>query len=150
MGKKIELSNDLKTKIVNSHNDRLGYKSISKKFEVPTATVQSIIKKFQSLHTTNNLIGRGRKRKLSTIVTRNIVRSVNANPTTTTKDILENLKSSGIKVSRQTLQITLHENGLKRRRPRKTPLHTKKHLTARLQFAKTHVNSPESFFSSIF
>ena len=63
MGKKIELSNDLKTKIVNSHNDRLGYKSISKKFEVPTATVQSIIKKIQSHHTTNNLIGREKKKK---------------------------------------------------------------------------------------
>ena len=28
-------------------------------------------------------------------------------------------------------------------------MHTKTHLTARLQFAKTHVNSPESVFSSI-
>lgn len=149
MGKKKELSNDLRTKIVNSHKDGLGYKSISKKFEVPTATVQSIIKKFQSHHTTNNLIGRGRKRKLSARATRNIVRSVNANPTTTTKDILENLESSGIKISRQTLQRTLHENGLKGRRPRRTPLHTGKHLAARLKFARTHVNSPESVFSSI-
>ena len=89
MGKKKELSNDLRTKIVNSHKDSLGYKSISKTFEVLTPSVQSIIKKFQSHHITNNLIGRGRKGKLSPIVTRNNVRSVNANPTTTTKDILD-------------------------------------------------------------
>ena len=149
MTKKREISNDLRNKIVNSHKDGLGYKSISKKFEVPTATVQSIIKKFQIHHTTNKLIGRGRKRKLSARATRNIVRSVNATPTITTKDILKDLESSGIKVSRQTVQRTLHENGLKGRRPRRTPLHTKKYLTARLQFAKTHVNSTESFFSSI-
>ena len=62
MEKKKELSNDLRTKIMNSHKDGLGYKSISKKFEVSTGTVEGIIKKFQSLHTTNNLIGRGRKR----------------------------------------------------------------------------------------
>ena len=114
---------------MNSYKDDLGYKPISKKFEIPTATVQSIIKTIPSHHSTNNLIGRGRKRKLLAITTGNIVRRVNANPTNTTKDILENLESSGIKVSRQTLQRTLHENGLKRRRPIRTPLHNKKHLT---------------------
>ena len=67
------------------------------------------------------------------------------NPRVTTKEILQDLCCSGIKISRQTLQRTLHENGLKGQRPRKTPLLTKKHHTARLAFARAHLDFPESF-----
>jgi len=45
MAKKKELSNDLRNKIENFHKEELGYKAISKKFDVPTSTIQSIIKK---------------------------------------------------------------------------------------------------------
>lgn len=149
MAKKKELSNDLRNKIVNSHKEGLGYKAISKKFNVPTSTIQSIIKKFKTFNTVENVIGRGRKGKVCPRSARKITRYVCNNPRTTSKEILSNLEASGIKISRQTLQRTLHRNGLKGCRPRKTPLLTKKHLKSRLVFAKTHVDFPNSFFSKI-
>ena len=57
MAKKKELSEDLKNHIVNAHKDGMGYKSISKKFNVLMSIIQSIIRKFKSYHTVENLIG---------------------------------------------------------------------------------------------
>ena len=41
----------------------MGYKSLSKKFDVPVSTIQSIIKKYKSYQTVKNLNGQGRKKK---------------------------------------------------------------------------------------
>ena len=46
---------------MNAHKRGSGYKAISKKFEVPVATVQSIIKKFKNFGVVSNLKGRGRE-----------------------------------------------------------------------------------------
>ncbi|XP_076066022.1 uncharacterized protein LOC143039638 [Oratosquilla oratoria] len=51
MGKKKELSEDLRLWIVDAHKQGKGYKKISKQFEVPVAMVQSIIKKFKNFGT---------------------------------------------------------------------------------------------------
>ena len=47
MIKKRELSYDLRNKIVKSNEEGMGYKSLSKKFDVPASTIQSIIKKYK-------------------------------------------------------------------------------------------------------
>lgn len=65
MTKHKELSEDLRLRIVNAHKDGKGYKAIFKQFQVPTATVQSIIRKFKAVHTVKNLKGRGRESKVS-------------------------------------------------------------------------------------
>ena len=40
---------------MDAHKDGLGYKAISKCFQVHAATVQRIIKKFKVFHTVKNL-----------------------------------------------------------------------------------------------
>ena len=57
MVKKKELSTDLRNKIMNSNKERMGYKSLLKKFDVPVSTIQSIIKKYKSYQTVKNLNG---------------------------------------------------------------------------------------------
>ncbi|KAK3551710.1 hypothetical protein QTP70_022573 [Hemibagrus guttatus] len=49
MAKTKELTEDLRMCIVADHKSGKGYKTISKCFEVPVATVQSIIKKIQDV-----------------------------------------------------------------------------------------------------
>ena len=56
-----ELSEDLRTKIVEKHGRSQGYMSIS--CDVSVSTVRNVIKKFTAQGTVANLPGHGRKRK---------------------------------------------------------------------------------------
>ena len=62
-----ELSEDLRTKIVEKHGLKSqGYKSISRDLDVPVSTVRNVIKKFTAHGTVANLPGQngGQKRKI--------------------------------------------------------------------------------------
>ncbi|KAI3364700.1 hypothetical protein L3Q82_011486, partial [Scortum barcoo] len=91
MAKTKELTEELWLRIVAAHKSGKDYKAISKCFQVPVATVQSIIKKYKTLRTVENLRGRDRKPKVTPVLARRIVREVKKNPRITTKAILENL-----------------------------------------------------------
>ncbi|KAK3530048.1 hypothetical protein QTP86_010336 [Hemibagrus guttatus] len=149
MAKTKELTEDLRLRIVAAHKSGKGYKTISKCFEVPVATVQSIIKKYKTFRTVKNLRGRGRKPKLTPVLARRIVREVKKNPRITTKAILMNLGSAGGNISRQTVQRTLHTAGFHGRRPRRTPLLQIRHTKAHLAFANAHLDKEEDFWSSV-
>ena len=56
----------------------MGYKAISKKFNIPVAIIQSIIKKFKSYHTIKIL--NSQEKKLSLKCARNIVHFVKGLP----------------------------------------------------------------------
>ena len=75
-----ELSEDLRTKIVEKHGQSQGYKSISRDLDVPVSTVRNVIKKFTAHGTVANLPGRGRKRKIDERLQRRIVRMVDKEP----------------------------------------------------------------------
>ena len=75
-----ELSEDLRTKIVEKHGQSQGYKSISRDLDVPVSTVRNVIKTFTAHGTVANLPGRGRKRKLYERLQRRIVRMVDKEP----------------------------------------------------------------------
>ncbi|KAK3541035.1 hypothetical protein QTP86_012355 [Hemibagrus guttatus] len=148
MAKTKELTEDLRLRIVDAHKSGKGYKTISKGFEVPVATVQSIIKKYKTFRNVKNLRGRGRKPKVTPVLARRIVREVKKNPRITTKAILMNLGSAGGSIARQTVQWTLHTAGFHGRRPRRTPLQ-KRHTKARLAFANAHLDKEEDFWSFV-
>ncbi|KAK3557409.1 hypothetical protein QTP70_026653 [Hemibagrus guttatus] len=149
MAKTKELTEDLRLRIVAAHKSGKGYKTISKCFEVPVATVQSIIKKYMTFRTMKNLRGRGPKPKVTPVLARRIVREVKKNPRITTKAILMNLGSAGGNISRQTVQRTLHTAGFHGHRPRRTPLLQIRHTKARLAIANAHLDKEEDFWSSV-
>ena len=149
MAKKKELSEDLRSRIVDAHKQGKGYKKISKQFQVPVATVQSIIKKYKDFHTVKNLKGRGWKPKVRQRTARKLVRQATANPRVTSKALLDALSKSGTNISRQTLQRILHKEGLRGCKPRKSPLLTARHRKARVAFAKAHLDKDPSFWSSV-
>jgi transposase len=144
-----ELSLDLRSKIISAYNDGEGYRKVSKRFAVPISTVRAIVKKNKTHRVIANLPGRGRKTKISAKLRRKMVRDVKANPFKTTKAILKDLADSGVNVSRQTVQRTLHNSGLRGCRPRKTSLLKSRHIKARLNFAKAHLDNPVSFWRSV-
>ncbi|KAI4895152.1 hypothetical protein NFI96_027349 [Prochilodus magdalenae] len=149
MAKTKELTKDLRLCIVAAHKSGKGYKAISKCFQVPVATVQSIIKKYKKFRTVENLRRCGRKPKVTPVLARRIVREVKKNPRITTKAILVNLDSAGGDISRQTVQRTLHTAGFHGRRPRRTPLLQKRHTKARLTFANAHLDKEDYFWCSV-
>ena len=119
-----ELSEDLRTHIVEKHQQHQGYKSISRDLNVPLSTVRNIIKKFTTHGTTANLPGHGRKRKMDERLQRRIVRMVDKQPQTTSKEIQAVLQAHGTSVSARTIRRRLNEMKRYGRRPRRTPLLT--------------------------
>ena len=149
MGKKKELSEDLRQCLVEAHSNGKGYTAISKTYGVPKATVQSVIKKYRRFKTVKNLSGRGRKRKVSAKLARTITREVNKHPRTTIKALRKQLQQAGTNVSRSTIGRVLHRAGLHGRRPRKTPLLKNRHLKARVAFAKRHLQHDSNFWKNV-
>ena len=111
--------------------------------------VKSIIAKVKETHSVKNKVGRGRKRKISQFLERKIVREVQKNQRTTTKMIVKDLANSEVDVSRSTVKRVLHRNALRDCRPRKTPLLKKRHLQARLKYARDHLEEGEAFWKSV-
>ena len=144
-----ELSQDIRKKIIDKHLKGAGYKTISKQLEVPVTTVAHIIQKFKTHGTVANLPGRGRKRKIDDRLKRQIVRIVSKEPRTTSKEIKGELQGQGTSVSDRTIRRCLSQSGLHGRRPRRTPLLKKNHKKARLEFAKMHVDKPQSFWENV-
>ena len=58
------MSEDLRTNIVEKHEQSQGYKSISRDLDVPVSTVRNVIKMFTAHSTVTNLPGRRGKRKM--------------------------------------------------------------------------------------
>ncbi|KAI2664860.1 Transposable element Tcb1 transposase [Labeo rohita] len=70
---------------------------------------------------------------------------VDKEPRLTSKQIQADLQSQGTTVSAHTIHRHLNEKGRYGRRPRRTQRHKK----ARLEFAKTYVTKPQSFWENI-
>ncbi|KAI4888813.1 hypothetical protein NFI96_005447 [Prochilodus magdalenae] len=142
-----ELSEASRSKNVRKHGQSQGYKSISKDLNVPVSTVR--IKTFKAHGTVANLPRCGRKRKTDERFQRKIVRTVDKEPRLTSKQVQAALQSEGTTVSTRTIRRRLNEKGLFGRIPRKTPLLTQRHKKARLEFAKTYLRKPKTFWKNV-
>lgn len=149
MVKTKELSIDLRKKIIDLHKSRNSYGDIARRLVIPRSTVQSVVKKFRQYGTTENLPGRGAKPKMSQKTLRKVCREATMNPRIILTDVKEMLKMQGTSVSVRTIQRQLQKSGLPGRRPRKTPLHKKCHLSARLEYARTHLDQENGFWNRV-
>ena len=126
-----------------------GYKNISRDLEVPLSTVHNIIKKFITHGTVANLPGRGRKGKINERMQHRIVRMVDKRPQSTSTQVQAVLQTLGVEVSARTIRRHLNEKKRYGRRPRRTPLLTKRHKKARLEFVKMYLSKPQSFWENV-
>ncbi len=74
---------------------------------------------------------------------------VDKEPRLTSKQIQADLQTQGTTVSARTIRHHLNEKGHYGRRPRRTPLLTQRHKKARLEFDKTYVTKPQSFWENV-
>ena len=74
---------------------------------------------------------------------------VDTEPRLTSQQIQAGLQTQGTTVSAHTVRHGLNEKGRYGRRPRRTPLLTQRHKKTRLEYAKTYVTKPQSFWENV-
>lgn len=149
MGRSKNCSNSRKWQIVKSWSSGKSLGNISKALKIPKGSVQYIVSNFKEYGDVRALPKSGRPRILTSRDKRRIVSKVKENPRITSKEIQDDLEAQGVHVSRSSVKRTLYENGFHGRRPRKTPLHKKKHLKDRLKFAKDHIQKDPEYWSKV-
>lgn len=82
------LSEDLRQCLVHAHSEGKDYKAISKQYDVPVATVQSILNKHKWSNTMKTLSECDRKHKVCPKLATKICQEVNNNPWTTIKTLI--------------------------------------------------------------
>ncbi|KAI4882736.1 hypothetical protein NFI96_028539 [Prochilodus magdalenae] len=112
MGVSKQLSNDLKTKIVQRHGLGEGYRKLSQRFQLSVSTVRNIVRKWKTTGTVQVKARSGGPRKISNKQKRRMLRTVRVNPQTSTKDLQHDLAADGVTVHRSTIRHTLHKEML--------------------------------------
>ena len=117
-----ELSKQVRDKVVEKYRSGLGYKKLSKTFNIPRSTIKSIINKWKEYGTTTNLPREGRPPKLTDQARRALIRDATKRPKKTLKELQSSTAEIGVSVHRTTLSRTLHRARLYGRVARKKPL----------------------------
>ena len=101
---------------------------------------QDIIPKWKKFGTTKTLPRAGRMAKLSNRGRRALVREVIKNQMVTLTELQSSSVEMGDPSRRTAISAALYQSGLYDRVARLKSLLSKRHMTARLQFAKRHLN----------
>ena len=96
------------------------------------------VKKWKEKNTATIKIRSGGRKWISEKHVRTLLRTVNAKPQTTTKDLQEHLAGMEMQVHRATVQRTLQQNGLHSRITRKKLFRRPQHKRNLLKYAKEH------------
>ena len=140
-----EISEDLR--IVALHKAGNGYKSISKSLDVHQSMVRQIVYKWRKFSTVATLSGSGCPPNMTGGAQRAM--RLKKNPRVSAKDFQKSLEHAKISIDESTIRKTLNKNGVHGRTPRKKPLLSKKNITARLKFAKVHLDVPQHYWQNI-
>jgi len=126
---------------VTLKKEGFSYREIAAKID-PTMTPSGIRKlcvRFKSTGSISNQSGKGRRKSTSAKTDRRIVRMALKNRRITSDEINGSLQASGIHVTSRTVRNRLIAGGLRARIPRKKPYLNARQRTARVQWAKQHV-----------
>lgn len=150
MGKSKETSRQIRERVIKFNAEGLSCRQISKRLDIPTSTVNYIVKKFEVTGAVVNLGGRGRKRKTSHRTDRLMKKLALQNRKIPARKIAAEVKAAtDTDVCEQTVRNRLNETGLHGRVPRKKPLISKRNKVKRLNFARMHINKSPEFWKSI-
>ena len=136
-----ELSVELRDRIVSRHRSGEGYQKTYAALKVPKNTLAAIILKWKKFVTTKTLPRAGRPAKLSNRGRRALVREVTKNTMVTLTELQSSSVEMGEPCRRTTISAALHQSGFYGRVARRKPLLSKRHMTARLQFAERHLKT---------
>jgi len=126
-------------KMIKLRDKGLSYGQIAVKMSVSKATVYSVVQKWQKYGSTANIKRLSRNKKTTEREDRLIIQKIQQNPRQSIPKLNAELKKDYcIDVSDQTLRNRAHSAGFKGRRPAKKPWLAKRHIKARLSFAKKY------------
>ncbi|XP_028823574.1 uncharacterized protein LOC114780443 isoform X2 [Denticeps clupeoides] len=108
-----EISEDIRTRVVDAHQAGMGYKRISKETGLIPSTVRSIVHKWKKFSTVASLPRSGRPKKISAKACQRILQLVTKDPQVTLKELQESLALDNICVHASTIQKTLKKCGLR-------------------------------------
>uniref|UniRef100_A0A3Q3KB45 Uncharacterized protein n=1 Tax=Monopterus albus TaxID=43700 RepID=A0A3Q3KB45_MONAL len=149
MGKTKELPQKLREEIISSHLKGLGYKKISKRFNIPRDTTGRIIRKFKTYGTAANLPGRGRKPTISSRALSNLVRTAMKNPRVTARQLQDDMMKAGTSASVETIRRALNKQGLHGWTPIHTPLLTTRNINSQLEYARRNLDKTTEFLETV-
>ncbi|KAG2461859.1 TC1A transposase, partial [Polypterus senegalus] len=144
-----KLSVDLRYRIVSRHKSGEGYIKISAALKVPMSTMTIIIRKWKKFKTTRTLPRAGQPSKLSDRGRRALVREVTKNPMVTLSELQRSSVERGEPSKKTTISAAIHQSGLYGRVARRKPLLSKRHMAARLDFAKRHLKDSQTMRNKI-
>ncbi|KAG2465728.1 TC1A transposase, partial [Polypterus senegalus] len=144
-----ELTVDLRDRIVSRHKSGKSYRKNSAALKVPMSTVASIIHKWKKFETTRTLPRAGRPSKLSDWGRRALVREVTKNPMVTLLELQRSSVERREPSRRTTISAAIHQSGLYGRVDKRKPLLSKRHMAARLEFAKRHLKDSQTMRNKI-
>lgn len=130
MGSSIELSHDLKMKLIDAYKGGKGYKKISKHFGFSISTIRNVIRKWKATGTVEVKSRSGRPRKISEQTANLLGTKARENPHMTAKDLQEGLADAGVVVHTSTVQRCLNKQGLRGQVRRKAQKNTGLEKTA--------------------
>ena len=136
-----ELSVELRDRIVSRHRSGEGYQKMPAALKVPKNTLASIILKWKKFGTTKTFPRAGCLAKLSHRGRRALVREVTKNPKLTLTALYCSFVQMGEPSRRTSITAALHQSGLYGRVARWKLLLSKRHISARLEFAKRHLKT---------
>ena len=126
-------------------NQGKSYHQIQKETGIPFMTVSSIVKKHNLIGTVASVAGRGRKRKTTSAIDRNIIINVKKNRfVSAAKLALKVQEDHNITVTPQTIR-----NQIRGRVVQKKPFLTAKQMKCRLEFAKKYEKMLISYWKKI-
>jgi len=151
MGRGQDLSLDLRKSILKLHLENKSYREIGRIIGKSPSTIHSVIKKYLNTgELAANHGNSGRPKILTPREERKIVSTVLQNPRTTSTIIRKNVEeATQKKVCAQTIRNCLHKAGLHGRVARRKPYISAINKKKRLEFAKLHVNQPDSFWENV-
>ena len=118
---------------------------------VPVNSVQSIIivKKWKEQGALSKKPRMGDPRKITARAIDKLNTSLKKDSTTFRNELVDDMASIRVNVTRQTVTNAQQREGLRRRRARKSPLLRKKHLCARKQFATEMLKKEDKCYDKI-
>uniref|UniRef100_A0A8C5Q5S0 Transposase n=1 Tax=Leptobrachium leishanense TaxID=445787 RepID=A0A8C5Q5S0_9ANUR len=149
MPRRKELSEELRSRIVDLHKAGKGYKSISKSLDVHVSTLRQTVCKWRKFSTVATLPRRGRPVKMTARAQRRMLNEVKKNPRVSAKDFQKSLAHANIFIDTSRIRKTLNKNGVHGRTPRRKPLLSKRNITPRLKFATEHLDVPQHYWQNI-
>lgn len=146
----MEVPTEIRALIIRLREEGQSFRKIAKTVNKSHATVQYIVNRQKEIETLSNRPRSGRPRKLDSNQRRAILRTVVENPMTSAPKLAGMVnKDYGVNVVPQTVRNVLKRFGYNGCTPRHKPFISAVNKRKRLDFAKSHVDKPTSFWNSV-